>query len=137
MTQATVRGVQPADVPAIWRRVEPILSRAIQNHTDESPGDVMLDILGERIQLWQINDYQAVCLTQIHVRPKAKVLWVYYVAGKGMADWLGELVQTLKAFAAYKGCSRLEFNGRLGWEKALERHGFGAKSITMRLELGG
>ena len=134
---ATVRGVQARDLATVWHRVEPILSRALEQHTDERPNDVMLDIMSERVQLWQINDFQAVCLTQIQVRPTIKVLWIYYVAGEGMGEWIGDLIAVLKAFAAAKGCGRLEFSGRKGWIKALQPHGFAGVSVTMRLELNG
>ena len=135
MTNATVRGVPASQIPLVWHCVEPILSRAILKHTDEDANAALLDLMQEKSQLWVIGDFDAVCLTQINIRQTVKVLWIYYVAGDNLKDWIGELVKQLGAFAAFKGCTRLEFTGRLGWKRVLEKHGFGRTLMTMRLDL--
>jgi len=135
--QATVNGVPAKLIPDVWDRVEPILSRAILHHTDEDANEALHDLLQERSQLWVLNDFDAVCLTQIVLRQTVKVLWVYYVAGDKMDTWLDELVKTLSAFGQYKGCNRMEFTGRPGWQKTLKAHGFNRAMVTMRLDLNG
>jgi hypothetical protein len=42
------------------------------------------------------------------------------------------LIDTVSRWAAEQECSFMEFTGRKGWEKILNKKGFGETQITMR-----
>ena len=96
---------------------------------------MLRDLMEERSQLWVIGQFKAVCITQIVVRATSKALWVYYVAGDDMEDWLSDLVALLRRFGKEKECGSIEFSGRRGWLKTLAPHGFKEALVTMRAKL--
>lgn len=57
-----------------------------------------------------------------------------YVAGERIAEWL-HLLSVIEAWAKANGCTRLEGNGRAGWERMLKRQGWRVVQVTVAKEL--
>lgn len=108
----------PADlVVRAWDRVEPILRRVVKPATGYRLEDVLTRLQLAQWQLWVIGNYQAVAVTEVQVRPLHNVLWVQFIAGDNVDEWLGDWEQVLEAFARANDCEAVEFNGRRGWHK--------------------
>ena len=74
-----------------------------------------------RMQLWLAAErarLRMACITQIQVRPKAKVGVVLYVTGSDRRQWLPFLA-AIEAWFREQGCARVEIWARRGWEKVL------------------
>lgn len=111
-------GGVPADlVMRVWDKVTPILSRVVKPQTGYRLDDVLTRLQLAQWQLWVIGDFQAIAVTEIQVRPLHKVLWVQFIAGDRVDDWLEDWEAVLEAFAKANDCLAVEFNGRRGWHK--------------------
>ena len=90
-----------------WPRVGALLDRVLKrgDHTTES---VLAEIIEGTVQLWSVNDLQAVCVTRRHQRPRHRVLCIEWLAGKGFKDWGEALNARLEDFARDTGCDRIE-----------------------------
>lgn len=111
-------GGVPADlVLRVWGRVEAILRRVVKPDTGYRLEDVLTRLQLAQWQLWVIGDFEAVAVTELQVRPLHNVLWVQFIAGDNVDDWLGDWERVLEAFARANECKAVEFNGRRGWHK--------------------
>lgn len=133
-----IEGVRSDSILENWGSIEPhlqrVLTRIDSGHTVE---DVLSKLQWQEMQLWCVNDWQAIAVTQISILPQHKVLAVVYVAGDGVDDWLPALSHTLENFAAGLGCKYVEFYGRDGWRKKAKPLGFENAFSVMRLEVNG
>jgi len=95
--------------------------------------DMYKFIVNKDVQLWAIHDgdIHAVMTTQIINYPQLKVVNIFTVTGKQAETWLDLLIETVTAWAKQQGCTAMEFTGRKGWEKLLNKKGFGNTQITM------
>ena len=116
-----IYGVPSDQVMQVWHRLEGLLKRVVRPETGETPETVLTDIQMRRKQLWVINDFQGVVVTAILDRPAHRILFVPYMAGDHMNEWLDEWVATQEDYARDTGCVAIEFNGRRGWNKIGER----------------
>jgi hypothetical protein len=121
-SRVPIGGVHPRQVALVWDRVEPILARVVKPHTGYSLESVLTELQLANMQLWVIGDFQGVVVTQIYVRPLHKVLWVQFLAGDHMQEWLDDWVETQDEYARSNDCKAIEFCGRHGWNKIRERH---------------
>ena len=117
-----IGGVMPNQVVAIWDRVEPLLARVVKPNTGYSLDSVLTALQLADMQLWVVGDFKGVVVTQIMVRPLHSVLWVQFIAGDHMKDWLGDWITVQEEFARHHGCAAIEFSGRKGWNKIHEQH---------------
>ena len=111
-------GLVPVDkVPGVWRRIEPILARAVKPVTGQSTDSVLLEVLKGRFQLWVVGDLRGVVITQVQSRPTQRVVWIQFLAGDAMSEWLSDWIGVLEKYAVSLQCTAIEFNGRKGWHK--------------------
>lgn len=111
-------GVHAQDVPELWPEVEPIIARAVALDTGYELNHVATQLIAGRWQLFVIGDpIEAVIVTSLHIYPCEKVLWIQYVAGENLADWLDEWLEAQDAYARFNGCTAIETR--------TEREGFG------------
>ena len=71
-------------------------------------------------------------MTSIEIRPAAKVLFIFAVAGALPKVWAG-ILGVLERWAAEMGCAAVETIGRRGWLR--KAHGYRPKMILFRKEL--
>lgn len=99
--------------------------------------DVLNRLVSLEFQLWNINDWQAACITQMCNLPQFKILSVLYLAGDGMDEWLKPLMIAIHGFAKREDCRIIDLFGRPGWERTFKNLG-GFKAYTvMRFETDG
>lgn len=133
-----IEGVRSDSILTNWGSIEPHLQRVLDKidsgHTVE---DVLTKLQWQDQQLWNVNDWQAIAVTQISILPQHKVLSVVYVSGDDVDEWLPDLVSTLREFAQSTGCKYVEFYGRDGWRKKAKPLGFDNAFSVMRLDVNG
>lgn len=111
-------GGVPADmVMRVWDKAADVLRRVVRQDTGYDLDAVLTRLQLAQWQLWVIGDFQAVGVTEVQVRPLHNVLWVQFIAGDSVEDWLEDWEKVLEAFAKAHGCKAVEFNGRRGWHK--------------------
>lgn len=111
-------GGVPADlVLRVWDRVAPVLQRVVKPQTGYRLDDVLTRLQMAHWQLWVIGDFQAVGVTEVQLRPLHAVLWVQFIAGDNVEEWLEDWDKVLEAFARANNCKAVEFNGRRGWHR--------------------
>ncbi len=135
--QTPIGGVESHRIMQIWDRVEPLFARVVRPETGWSLNSLLTGLQMGLLQLWVIGDFEGVVATQIQERPEHKVLWVQFIAGENMVDWLDDWITVQEAFAREHGCVAVEFSGRKGWHKVSERLGNDYKPIltTFRRDL--
>lgn len=83
----------------------------------------------------QIWPWKRSCIvTQLCVYPKHKAVRAFLAAGK--SEDIVEMIPTVSEWARQQGCTVAEFEGRIGWERLLSRHGWKKRCVTMQLDLG-
>lgn len=100
--------------------------------------DVQKAVAERDMQMWLIHqsaELKAVCITQIHVFPRAKVLEVIILGGSGMDGWLPDLLDVLEKFAAAHGCKAVNAYGRRGWINVLRPHGWRDSVVMISKEV--
>ena len=135
-----IGGVPPEMIMSVWDKAEPLLRRCVRPETGYTLETLLTALQFGKIQLWVIGDFQGVVCTQIKVNdpPVPPILWVQFLAGDHMDEWLDDWREVMEAFALANGCNAVEFAGRKGWNKIQERHPeYKATWTIFRRELDG
>lgn len=113
-----------------------MLERATRR-TGFSTDSIAADLWARNSLLWVINDFEAVVVTKLVIRDKERVLWIDWIAGKNMTDWIEDWEAVQNQHAIDVGCTAVEFQGRKGWEKHNKVHTAYKPILTIyRRELG-
>lgn len=121
-TATQVRGVPAEHVVALWPKVEPILKRVVEPRSGYNLDHVLTKLQLCHWQLWVIGDFQACAITCFENRPLGCVLWVQYIVGTDMNEWLDDWEKAVDAIAQDNGCVATEFAGRKGWCRVQKQH---------------
>lgn len=120
--ETPIGGVPSHAVMHVWDRVEPLLKRVVRPMTGFGILDVLNQLQLGNWQLWIIGDFQGAVVTNIDVRPLERILWVRFMAGDHMNDWLDDWIRVQEEYARLNGCAAVEFSGRKGWNRISESH---------------
>ena len=93
--------------PDDWPRIGALLDRVLKRG-DHSTESVLQEIIERTVQLWSVNDLEALCITRCHQRDRRRVLCIEWLAGKGFKQWGEALNERLEDFAREAGCTRME-----------------------------
>ena len=55
-----------------------------------------------------------------------------WLGAGNMAELIGQLRPKAERWAQDQGASEITLDGRMGWKKPLEKHGYGVESVTLR-----
>lgn len=118
----------------VWPFVSGWVDAALmESHSPVELGAIRGKIASRDMQLWGVragSETVGAVVTEIYGTTCA----IPYVAGKGLSDWLHLLI-VIEAWAKRNGCTRLEGNGRVGWERALKRDGWKVVQVTIAKEI--
>lgn len=117
-----IGGVRAELLMPVWPKAQQVLRRAVKPVTGYTMEAVLNELQTGHMQLWVINDFQGVVVTQIKVLPLHRVLWVMFIAGDHMDEWLDDWIAVQEAYARHNECVAVEFSGRQGWNKIAKRH---------------
>jgi hypothetical protein len=67
--------------------------------------------------------------------PLQKVMSVRFGAGNNIAHYIDLVIDTLEQHARDNGCSSVEISGRMGWLRALDKHGYEPAYVTLSKEI--
>lgn len=97
-----------------WERCRPLLEPALDGTwTMEAVRD---ELLRGRAKLWPMERSAAV--TQLHDYPAGRVCRVWLAGGD--LDELRDGLEVLDRYAREQRCTRIEIEGRPGWERVLD-----------------
>jgi len=117
-----------------WEFVKHELDRALTSEYNRiTIDDVYVMIQNKDAQLWALHNgiTKAVMVTQIVEYKRLKAVKIWLVTGTELDTWLDTLIETVSAWGKENGCSVMEFTGRKGWEKVLNKKGFNDSKISM------
>lgn len=102
-------------------RCRPWIEAALEYcHGTHDYQDVVDALYNGTMQLWPAP--KGCIVTQIVVYPKKKVIHVFL--GGGELEQIMDMHKDVIAWAKEQGCSAGMTNGRFGWKKPLEKHGW-------------
>lgn len=111
-----IGGVPPDMIMTVWDRCVPLLRRVVKPHTGHSLDTVLTALQMAQMQLWIVNDFQAVCVTQVQDRPLGPVMWGQFIAGDNVKEWIDDWETVIAEFGRAHKCVAVEFSGRPGWK---------------------
>ncbi len=113
-----------------WRRAWPLLAPAAALAGTHDAADVKAACMAGRAQLWPAAD--AAGVTELAAYPRLRALRLWLAGGR--RETLAGMLPAVEAFAARRGCTRIEILGRGGWERALP--GFRRRAVLLVKEIG-
>ena len=122
-----------------WPRVHPMLKKA----TDITNGradvwEIFDALISGEAQLWIVFDDKtpiAAITTKVKQYNGFKALFIDFVGGSKMNEWLKDVLVILKRFAKDNECDQLEGYGRIGWKKVLSKFGWKPEFYSYKMEL--
>jgi hypothetical protein len=81
------------------------------------------------------GEIEAFIATETFQCPLQKVLVLRFGAAKNMASCIDLVLNTLEQHARDNGCSSVEISGRMGWLRALDKHGYEPAYVTLSKEI--
>jgi hypothetical protein len=114
-------------------RVAPILERALRYDPEWTLEAIAGQLEAGMMQLWP-GERSAV-VTEVLVRPKARVLFFFLAAGE--MDEIKRLYHLILAWGRERGCTRASFAGRYGWARSFltKEEGWHTKLALFEKEL--
>jgi len=132
--------IHPDNLKKAWNDVEGYITRGLEYADGKyTLSDVKQMILDQGLILWVVyNDEekkaQGCVLTEIFDYPQSRCLMIFLVSGDNF-DKIVTLLPDLMEYGKGRGCARLEFYGRPGWEKVLKAQNFEKIHTVMRLKI--
>lgn len=135
-TPLLIWGIHSEDVPKEWEHVRPLLGKVLERvDTGDTEASLLAQILTGDMQLWNVQSWRAMVITQISVCRTHRKLMVCYMAGEGLEEWFDQCMDVLEAFAMEHGCQYVEEYGRPGWERVGKKRGYEKVYTVMRKPL--
>ena len=112
-----------------WERIAPMLENSLDGAC--SLEQLELEINEGRAQVWPLPN--AAVVTQVAEQFGRRILRVW-LAGGDLHE-LRRCAHFLDDIAEMHHCSRIEVDGRRGWKRVLQKHGFQEMRITLVKDL--
>lgn len=127
-----IRGVTADEYVGVRGKVLPFLEGfAKRDVSGITVGEFEADIMNRRRQLWSINDFQAVALTQV-MRDSVRIT---HLAGVQRHKWQEEAMQHVVEWAKALGKKRVCALVRPGWAPSMKERGYREVHRDMMLEI--
>ncbi len=123
--------IDPATWPAIHALLEPGIARG-----DYTVVELVDELVDNTAQLWvhrKGGDPVAAAVSEVVSTPLGLVVHGRLCAGKGMAEWVDDLIACIRGHAEMMGAVEITVDGRAGWERVLGARGWKRKAVTMAL----
>lgn len=129
-----INPVPAHDVAVTWKHIVQMVRLALENAASLEPAHAYRRSLidGAR-QLWVIGAYDGIIITEIYAT--AKGLTCAIPIATGCDDHIEPGLIIVEAWARAEKCTRMEFIGRLGWQRRLKHQGWTPLTLTIEKEL--
>ena len=125
----------------LWQDFREHLELAVATHPGERPAD--MEEVRESVkkgqalvlQIYDGMDLLAVAVVEKVEMRDGRCLYVRYLGGERMDEWLDELHARLEEVARVYSCRWIGLTGRMGWKKALAKLGWNPVAIQLRAEV--
>lgn len=128
-----IYGILSNQIDSVWERIEPLVDAAIQksHELDLTSGDVLNGLKERDYQLWCINDFEGILVTQL----SNDGVLAMVVAGKNMDTWINEVDETLIDFGKAHEKKYIESYSRRGFHKTMLKHKYKVARVVYRKEI--
>ena len=113
--------VTPEDVDLIVPRIRKMLGKAVERQSRNlGINDVISDLYSGRSALWLVyigDTLVAMVTTSIVRHPRRSTLFIEFVGGSRMKEWMDDMIDMLKDVAKRAGLAAIETDGRKGFER--------------------
>ena len=120
---------------AVWPQVLPVVEKILTKHPGVTPNAILGDLLVGAFELWVIGDFQAISITRIVNKPREKMLFIEWLGGESIDDWVEDWLKVAEAYAKAIGCDSVEFFGRIGYRRYEKRFNYKPVNTVYRKEL--
>ncbi len=103
--------------------------------------DIVAEIMNGTVTLWiafdtaQNNKIFGVLLSKMVNYYRRRMMSVTFSAGERASDWMDLMIDRLFSFSKEQGCDAVEWTGRRGWERFLNRYGLKVKYCLFELDI--
>jgi len=118
-------------VETFWPHIEPHIRAGCEAVTTEvTPEFILSEALADRRMLWVAMDtdtplpFLGAASVGFRNTNDGQVFFVDAIGGRERERWLDQCLEELHAHAKAAGMRSGEFEGRVGWERVLEKHGY-------------
>ena len=135
----TIRLMHHELVEAHWETLYCDLVQQALDHGHERAtdiGDLFDQVMAGDAWLLEIrtgHELVAVGIVELSDSPDGQLLHVHTLGGEGMDFWLELFIEYLQEMAKGLNCIGVTCTGRMGWQRALKKHGFVPQYVNMRL----
>jgi hypothetical protein len=128
-------GISSKDIDIHWPNVLPFIKDALANSL-YTPEHILEALRNKNAQLWiALNDkIDAVCVTQITVRPLGNTCGIWICTGTNRTAWQDH-IETIEAWAKANGCVAMVHEARNGWQKILKPNGYELTHVILEKRL--
>lgn len=101
------------------------------------PDDVKAACEKGSCQLWAVwegGQERAAVVTELERAPGKMLAVISVLGGKGMRRWL-PLIAEIEDWARKNGATEIQIRGRKGFERVLQRYGYGLRAVVVGKDL--
>lgn len=139
MANAEVFAIPKDLLPAVWTEASEKLAPAVTRSNGRvSVADLKNDVLnGDSLlwAVWQDGSPVAYYTTRVTAYPRKKAMVLEWIGGSGIENWMDATIEAMREHARANECDHLEFTGREGWSRMLDRTGWKPEYVCYRMEL--
>tara|TARA_R100001460_G_scaffold94355_1_gene136424 strand:+ start:2453 stop:2881 length:429 start_codon:yes stop_codon:yes gene_type:complete len=124
-----VSGIKSKKIPDIWN----LCKQYVEMGNNKSKEEMNIDDIYERLinaemQLWVVfdenDDIKSVVTTEVINYPRKRTCRIVTLGGRGLDNWVDEVLDVLEGWAIENGCVAMETACRKGFIKKLEKYGY-------------
>jgi hypothetical protein len=127
-------------IDGVWPFAEAFLLRSYRRTDQNIPIGLRDELRDGRRQLWTITQGDvtivAAGVTSVFALRSGFALKIEHLGGGSMRQWL-PLLKELEAYARDRGCKKLTWEGRFGWQRLLPDYRVSAVVMEKRLDADG
>jgi hypothetical protein len=133
------RHIEPERTSEQWFKIRHDVKRALDNSANTCwPEDVramLADGAWSLVLLEDSGKYRGCMVLSVAQYLRKRALQVVVLGGRRIEEVRSEVQDWLESSANRLNCSMIEATGRIGWLRALKRHGWNTEMVSMTFEV--
>ena len=130
--------VPPSTIDSMWAKLMPHIEKVLAIFPEEgySPSDINKLVKSYDAQMWTTTEDDAIFVTQIQLNNLQKpylLVWLFQADELLEEHW--ELLDQIKAWGKFHGCTSAKVIVRPGFEKLMIKHGWKKRHVTVTQEI--